>query len=109
MGLVVNTSVLIAAAKELVHHHDSNWLIDKGGYLELSTHWAKGRLRKLRFSKKSVTTKACLTLVDFEECKSKFVFNANAITRSNGLPLFLYGTFFTTISLPSSFLICKSS
>ena len=28
MGLVVNTSVLIAAAKGLVLHHDSNWLRD---------------------------------------------------------------------------------
>ena len=54
MGLVVNTSVLIAAVK------------DGDGYLELSTHWAQGRLRKLGFTKRRVTTKASLTLVDLK-------------------------------------------
>ena len=79
LGLVVNTSVLIAAAKGLFLHHDSNWLRENGGHLELSTHWAKGRLRKLGFSKRRVTMKASLTSVDFEECKAQFVFDAQAI------------------------------
>ena len=86
MGLVVNTSVLIAAAKWLVLHHDSNWLWENGGHLELSTHWAKGRLRKIWFSKRRVTTKASLTLVDFEERKSQFVFNDQTIIELEEIP-----------------------
>jgi len=38
MGLVINTSVLIAVVKELVLHHNSNWLRENGGYLKLLTH-----------------------------------------------------------------------
>lgn len=86
IGLVVNTSVLIAAAKGLVLHHDSNWLRENGGHLELSTHWAKGRLRKLGFSKRRVTTKASLTSVDFEERKAQFVFDAQAIIELEEIP-----------------------
>ena len=84
--LVLNTSVLIAAAKGLVLHHDSNWLKENGGHLELSTYWAKGRLRKLGFSKRRVTTKASLTHVDFEERKAQFVFDAQAIIELEEIP-----------------------
>jgi len=86
MGLVLNTSVLLAAAKGLVLYHDSNWLKENGGHLELSTHWAKGRLRKLEFSKRRVTTKASLTYVDFEERKAQFVFDAQAIIELEEIP-----------------------
>ena len=47
MGLVVNTSVFIAAAKGLILNHDSNWLKENGGRLELSSYCAKSRLRNL--------------------------------------------------------------
>ena len=83
MGLDVNTSVLIAAAKGLVLHHDSNWLRENGGYLELSNHWAKGRLRKLGFSKRWVTS---LTTVDFEERKARLVFDVQAIIELEEIP-----------------------
>ena len=86
LGLVVNTSVLIAAAKGLVLHHGSNWLRENGGHLELSTHWAKGRLRKLGFSKRRVTMKASLISVDFEERKVHFVFDAQAIIELEEIP-----------------------
>ena len=86
MGLVVNTSVLIAAAKGLVLHYDSNWLRENGGHLELSTHWAKGRLRKLGFSKRRLITKASITSVDFEERKAQFVFDAQAIIGLEEIP-----------------------
>ena len=86
MGLVVNTSVLIAAAKGLVLHHNRNWLRENGGHLELLTHWAKGRLRKLGFLKRRVTTKASLTSIDFEERKAQFVFDAQAIIELEEIP-----------------------
>ena len=86
LGLVVNTIVLIAAAKGLVLHHDSNWLRGNGGDLELSTHWAKGWLRKLGFSKRRVMTKASLTPVDFKERKAQFVFDAQAIIELEEIP-----------------------
>ena len=86
MGLAVNTSVLIAAAKGLVLYYDSNWLRENGGHLELSTHWAKGRLRKLGFSKRRVTTKASITSVDLEERKAQFVFDAQAIIELEEIP-----------------------
>jgi len=41
MGLVLNTSVLIAAAKGLVLNHDSNWLSENDGHIKLIAHWAK--------------------------------------------------------------------
>ena len=86
LGLVVNISDLKAAAKGLVLHHDSNWSRENGGHLELSTHWAKGRLRKLGFSKRRVMTKASLTPVDFEERKAQFVFDAQAIIELEEIP-----------------------
>jgi len=86
MSLVVNTSVLVAAVKGLILHHDSNWIRENGGYLELSNHWAKERLRKLGFPKRRVTTKSSLTTVDFEERKAQFVFDAQAIIEFEEIP-----------------------
>ena len=86
MGLVLNTSVLIAAATGLVLHHDSNWLRENGGHLEFSTYWAKAKLRKLGYSKRKKTTKASLTSVDFEERKAQFVFDAQAIIELEEIP-----------------------
>ena len=45
--------------------------------MESSTHWAKGR---------RVTTKASLTLVDFEERKAQFVFDAQVIIKLKEIP-----------------------
>ena len=75
--IAANTSVLIAAVKGLVLHHNSNWLRENGGHLESSTHWAKGR---------RVTTNASLTLVDFEERKAQFVFDAQVIIKLQEIP-----------------------
>jgi len=79
---VVNTSVLIAAAKGLVLHHEQ---LVKREWWTL-THWTKRRLRKLGFSKGKVTTKASLTSVDFEENKAQFVFEVQAIIELEKIP-----------------------
>ena len=56
------------------------------GILELPTHWGKGRLRKVGFSKRRVTTKASLTTVEIKEQKAQFAFDAQAIIELEEIP-----------------------
>jgi len=41
-GCVINTAVIIAAAKGIVMATDANVLLENGGYLDLSKEWARG-------------------------------------------------------------------
>jgi len=72
MGLVLITSVLIAAA---VLHNDSNLLKENGGHLNCQPTGQREGTENSDFQ----MTKASLTHVDFEERKAQFVFDAQAI------------------------------
>jgi len=78
-----NTSIPIAAAKGLVLYHDSNWLKDNDGHVELATHWAKAMLQRLGFSKRRMTTNFS---IDFEERRAQFVFDVQAIIELEEIP-----------------------
>ena len=51
-NVVINTSVLMAAAEGIVTHHDANLLAKNGGSIVISKHWARALLTRMNFVKR---------------------------------------------------------
>ena len=69
-GAVVNTAITIACAKGVVKNFDSNLLeCNGGGHVSLTKHWVKYLLERMGFVKRHASTKAKVSLPDFEWLK----------------------------------------
>ena len=82
----------MAAAERIVQNSDSKLLAKNGGNIIISKHWAKSLLARMGFVKKQVTTKAKVSVNEFEEHKVQFLFDAKVIQKqqshSNNCGLF---------------------
>ena len=78
-GAVVNTAITIACARGVVKNVDSNLLECNGGHISLTKHWAKYLLERMGFVKRPASTKAKVSLPDFERFKAQFVFDVKAV------------------------------
>ena len=85
-GGVVNTAITMAAAEGIVQNSDSQLLAKNGGNIVISTHWAKSLLARMGFVKRRVTTKAKVSVNEFEEYKVQFLFDAKAIIKMEDIP-----------------------
>lgn len=72
-GGPVNTQVAIATAKGVVTAYDATLLTENGGHIDLTKDWAKCLLGRMGLVKWHVTTKAKVTLVDYEEKKDNIL------------------------------------
>ena len=68
-GAVVNTAITLACAQGIVVNEDANLLDVNGGHISLSKHWAKNFLHRIGFVKRKGTTKAKITIENFEVLK----------------------------------------
>lgn len=85
-GGVVNTAITMAAAEGIVQNSDSQLLAKNGGNIVISTHWAKSLLARMGFVKRRVTTKAKVSVNEFEEHKEQFLFDTKAIIQMEDIP-----------------------
>ena len=85
-GGVVNTTITMAAAEGIVQNSDSKLLAKNGGNIVISKHWAKSLLARMGFVKIQVTTKAKVSLDEFEEHKVQFLFDTKAIIEMEDIP-----------------------
>ena len=85
-GAVVNTAITIACAKGVVKNFDSNLLECNGGHVSLTKHWAKYLLERMGFVKRRASTKAKVSLPDFEQFKAQFVFDVKAVIEMEEIP-----------------------
>ena len=72
-GAVVNTSIAIGCAEGLVMNEDSNLLASNGGHIVLTKHWGKHLLGRMGFVKRRASTKAKVTVEDFEALRHSFL------------------------------------
>jgi len=61
-GGVINTSIAIAAAYEIVRRHDSNLLAVNGRNILLTKKWAQYLMERMGCVKRKATTKAKVTV-----------------------------------------------
>ena len=72
-GAVVNTAIAIGCAEGIVRSKDSNLLSCNGGHISLTKDWAKRLLRRMGYVKRMASTKAKVTVQDFEDVKAQFL------------------------------------
>ena len=70
-GAVVNTAIAMACAEGIVRSADSNLLAVNGGHILITKDLAKNMLRRMGFVKCRASTKAKVTVEDFEEKKEQ--------------------------------------
>ena len=68
-GGIVNSNILIAAAKGIIAHKNPSLLKDYSGSLELGKKWAESFLLRRGYAKRKVTKAARKTPSDFPELK----------------------------------------
>ena len=81
-GLVINTAVVIASAEGILMHKDANLLQQ----IALTEGWAKYLLRRMGFVRRKATTKAKISVEDFEEIKRDYVLDMEVVVSMDEIP-----------------------
>ena len=85
-GAVVNTAIAISCAKGIVKNKDSYLLASNSGHIVLSKYWGKNLLKRMGFIKWRASTKAKVTIENFEEVKAQFLLNIKAVVEFEEIP-----------------------
>ena len=85
-GAVVNTAITIACAHGIVISKDANLLSTNGGHINLSKHWAKSFLQRMGFVKRKGTTKAKITVENFDSIKQQFLLDIKNVVQMDEIP-----------------------
>ena len=85
-GGVVNTAITLAAAKGIVLAKDANMLSENGGYLNLTSDWAKRLLSRMGLVKRKATTTVKTTVEVFEDLKVQFLTNIETVSMLEDIP-----------------------
>ena len=85
-GVVINTSVVMAAAEGIVMHHDANLLAKNEGPIVISKHWARALLTRMCFVKRRGNTKAKVGVPEFEQLKAQLAYDVKAIIEFGDIP-----------------------
>ena len=78
-GAVINSAIVKACALGVVKKHDANLLKCNGGHIEFTKFWAVSFLARLNFVKRKSSTKAKVSIADFEEKKAQFLFDIKSL------------------------------
>ena len=68
-GVVINTSVVLASEEGIIMYRDANML----STITLTKGWAKYLLRRMGFVKRKATSKAKVSIENFEEHKKAYL------------------------------------
>jgi hypothetical protein len=85
-GAVVNTAIAMACAQGVIKAHDSNLLECNGGHISLTKTWAKYLLHRMGFVKRRASTKAKVSVSDFEALKAQFIYNIQVVVEMEDVP-----------------------
>ena len=86
-GAVVNTAITMACAEGIVRSADSSLLAVNGGHTLITKDWAKNMHHQIGFMKRRASTKAKVTVEDFEEKKEQFLLDIKAVVTLEDIPL----------------------
>ena len=81
-GAVVNTAVVIASAEGILMYKDPGLL----SRINLTKGWAKYLLHRMGFVKRKVTSKAKVTVENFEQLKKEFLLQINQVIVMDEIP-----------------------
>ena len=70
---IVNTPIVIAGARGIVHKIDRTMLTKYGGPASLTRGWANSILKRINFTRRAGTTQAKISPQDFEKQQIKFL------------------------------------
>ena len=85
-GAVVNTAIVMSCAEGIIKNHNSNLLASNGGHILLTKDWGKSILRRMGFVKCRASTKAKVSIENFEEIKAQFLLDIKAIVEMEDIP-----------------------
>ena len=77
-GAVVNTAIAMACAEGIVRSKDTNLLACNGGHISITKDWAKNILHRMGLVKRRASTKAKVSVQEFDKIKEQFLFDIKA-------------------------------
>ena len=86
-GGIVNSNILIAAAKGIIAHKKPGLLKDYGGSLEIGGKWAESFLIQMGYVKRKATKAVRKLPTDFPELKLTYLKRIQEEVKSNAIPL----------------------
>ena len=78
-GAVVNTAIAVRCSEGIIKNKDSNLLVSNGGHIVLTKYWGKNLLSRMGFVKRRASTKAKVSIENFEEVKAQFLIDIKAV------------------------------
>ena len=78
-GCPINTAIVIATGQGVVKDYDSNLLSENGGHLCLTKDCAKYLLKRMNFVKRHSSSAAKVSVDNFNQLKSQFIFDIQSI------------------------------
>ena len=86
-GGVISARIAMAAARGIVLTCDRSLLVEFGGHVELSKHWAYSLLHQMKFVQRKVTTaKSKRTNTNFTRLKEQFLQDVVATVEMEEIP-----------------------
>ena len=85
-GCPINTAIVIATGQGIVKDYDSNLLSENGGHLNLTKDWAKNLLKRMNYVKRRSSSTAKVSLDNFDQLKSQFIFDIQSIVEMEKIP-----------------------
>jgi transposase-like protein len=86
-GGIVNTAMAISCAEGIVMCKDSNLLASNGGHIFLTKHWGKNTLHRMGLVKRKGTTKAKVSVEDFDVLKAQSLSDIKAVIEMEEIPI----------------------
>ena len=85
-GAVVNTAVAVGCAKGVVASEGANILACNGGHIDITKYWAKNLLSRMGYVKRRGTTKAKVTVEDFDAVKEQYLLDIKNVIEMDEIP-----------------------
>ena len=86
MGGVVNTSIVMAAAEEIVVAKNPSVLVAHGGHIEITKGWFKSLFHRMGYVKMKGSNAGKVTVPDFQELQEVFLVGIKAEVLFNDVP-----------------------
>jgi len=85
-GCPINTAIVIATGVGIMKYCDSNLLFENGGHISLTKDWAKYLLHRMNFVKRRSSSAAKVSITNFAQLKSQFLYDIQSIVEMEDIP-----------------------
>ena len=85
-GGIVNTAIAISYAEGIIMNKDSRLLACNGGHILLTKDWGKNLLHRMGLVKRKGTTKAKVSVENFDALKAQFLLDIRVVAEMEEIP-----------------------